>query len=153
MTAARPWPHGSLSSWRVAWPIPIRLETGTYYYWRAFAADPTRRGYYGEVRSFGVIDTSGAPPETEPFAAGPNPMRGSIRIRYALEPSLTSSLAIYDAQGRHVRDLDTVPSESGWREVEWDGRDASGRLVPSGPYWARLRTPAETRTLQIVRVR
>lgn len=134
------------------WPIPARLEDGTYY-WRAFAADPIQRGFYSDVRSFTVIDTSDAPPETAVFTAGPNPMRGSLRIRYALEPTLTSSLAIYDARGRLVRNLETVPSESGWREVEWDGRDEGGRAVPSGSYWARLRTPEDTRTVQIVRIR
>jgi flagellar hook assembly protein FlgD len=79
-------------------------------------------------------------------------MKGSIRIRYAAPPTATSSLAVYDPQGRLLRNLDVVPSASGWREIEWDGRDASGRRVPSGHYWVRLRTPAETRTVQVVRV-
>jgi hypothetical protein len=134
-----------------SWEVSSFLDPGSYS-WRAFAADPAQRGLFSDMLSFSVGDSSVAPPPAALLSAGPNPMKGSIRIRYAAPPTATSSLAVYDPQGRLLRNLDVVPSASGWREIEWDGRDASGRRVPSGHYWVRLRTPAETRTVQVVRV-
>ena len=47
-------------------------------------------------------------------------------------------MAIYDQQGRRVRDLVAGALPSGVHEVNWDGRDAAGRQVPSGLYFYRL---------------
>jgi carboxypeptidase T len=135
-----------------SWRVPETLSPGTYW-WRTFAEDPTQRGLYGEVRSFTVSDSSVIPVPDKELTAGPNPMKDLIHIRYAAPPSLTSSLSIHDARGRLVRRLDVAPSASGWRTVDWDGRDEAGRRVPCGPYWARLRTPEGTRTLQLIRVK
>jgi hypothetical protein len=138
---------GGATSWRVS----RDLAPGVYS-WRAFAADSDQRGYYGAARTFTVSDSSGMPPTDALLSAGPNPMKGSIRIRYAAPPAAISTLAIYDPRGRLVRRLETIPSASGWEEIVWDGRDASDRRAPSGPYWVRLRTAGETRTVQVVRV-
>lgn len=134
------------------WRVPQALSPGRYW-WRAFAEDPSQRGLYGELRSFTVSDSSVVPVPERSLTAGPNPMKDLVHIRYAAVPSLTSSLAIHDARGRLVRRLDADPSVSGWRTVDWDGRDEAGRRVPSGPYWVRLRTPEGTRTLQLIRMK
>ncbi len=49
---------------------------------------------------------------------------------------------IYDVRGRLVRTL-RGPGGAAWvaeLHVDWDGRDRAGRQVPSGRYWARLRS-------------
>lgn len=137
-----------------SWTTPA-LPLGTYY-WRAFAADPHQRGNYSAASRFTVTVVTGA----EDLALGaraavsaePNPARSGVQIRYMLPAVATSRLAIYDPQGRLVRDLRTVPSAAGWHEITWDGTDDAGRKVPSGSYWVRLWTPGETRTVRVVRI-
>jgi hypothetical protein len=46
------------------------------------------------------------------------------------------AIRIFDVSGRLVRSLPVPPGEEGARE--WDGRDAAGRFVPAGLYFARL---------------
>lgn len=130
------------------------LAAGTYY-WRAFAADPHQRGLFGEARGVVVTSTTAvasAPPAGALLLAGPNPAPGGLRIRYLVPAVTTSRLAVYDPQGRLVRRFAIPPSAAGWGEVAWDGRDESGRAVASGSYWVRLWTPAETRTVRVVRI-
>jgi hypothetical protein len=141
-----------VTTWRPATP----LANGTYH-WRAFVEDETQRSLYSLASVIAVNDS--IPIEGEPLgdgpglAAFPNPARDLVHLRVAVPPSHTSELSIVDAAGRRVRVLSLPPSASGWTDITWDGRDAAGRAVASGAYWVRLRTPGETRTLQLVRLR
>ncbi len=81
----------------------------------------------------------------------PNPMSGAaiVRARAMARRGMESAsllraneqLDILDVQGRIVRTLHGRSAVAGVAELrlEWDGRDRSGRRVPSGRYWARLR--------------
>jgi hypothetical protein len=137
-----------------SWQTPA-IPLGTYY-WRAFAADANQRSVFSITSRFTVTTVGDA----GDLAAGartsihadPNPTQSGTLIRYMLPATPTSSLAIYDPQGRLVRSLKTVPSASGWHEIVWDGKDDAGRAVSSGSYWVRLWTPGETRTIRVVRI-
>jgi hypothetical protein len=136
-----------------SWSVPRPLGLGTYY-WRAFAEDPGQRGLYSPVAQFTVTDTT-VPPHLARtvLTAGPNPAKGVVRLRYRVPVSTTSQVAVYDLQGRRVRTFPPDAAEPGWHHLEWDGKDDAGRTVAAGAYWIRLRTPRETRTLQVVRFR
>jgi flagellar hook assembly protein FlgD len=78
----------------------------------------------------------------------PNPSTGAVRIAFARRTGLVR-LDIHDAAGRLVRRLGGVSDE-----MEWDGRNDEGALVPSGTYWIRGVTgQGEVSTSKIVRVR
>jgi flagellar hook assembly protein FlgD len=52
-------------------------------------------------------------------------------------------LDMFDVNGRRVR---TIAGDGGGAtsmQVEWDGRDESGRRVASGRYWVRARRQPE----------
>jgi flagellar hook assembly protein FlgD len=49
-------------------------------------------------------------------------------------------LAIYDAAGRLVRELVDEVLPAGQHQAYWDNRDANGRRVASGVYFAHLRS-------------
>jgi hypothetical protein len=136
-----------------SWTVPLPLAPGTYY-WRSYAADREQRGYYTPPASFTVTDSSvvGWDPSTAHLAVGPNPSKDRLQIRCLIPPSTTHRLGIYDPAGRLVRTLTSVAEGPGWHEVVWDGRSNAGRRVARGSYWVRLWTPAETRTLRVVRV-
>ncbi len=63
-----------------------------------------------------------------PVRAAPNPFRTSTRLTV---PAGTSGLRILDARGRIVRALDVASTTP-----VFDGRDAAGRPLPGGVYWA-----------------
>jgi subtilisin family serine protease len=69
----------------------------------------------------------------------PNPFNPATRLRYDVPHRTRVALHVYDAAGRRVCTL--VPptvQPPGRYDVDWDGRDSSGRRVASGVYFARL---------------
>jgi hypothetical protein len=69
----------------------------------------------------------------------PNPFGLSTVIPYYVAfPGANARLAIFDAQGRLVRKLFDEWKKPGTADVRWDGRDSSGRPVPSGLYFYQL---------------
>lgn len=72
-------------------------------------------------------------------APTPNPSRaGRVTLAFALPTETDARLSLFDARGRHVRTLVDGPRPAGPAFVDWDGRDAAGRAVPAGVYFARL---------------
>ncbi|MEZ4651505.1 MAG: hypothetical protein R3E97_22455 [Candidatus Eisenbacteria bacterium] len=99
--------------------------------------------------------TEGGEPQTSgrsELAAFPNPTPGPVRLAWDGAGLATSErvvrIGIFGVDGRRIRSLapHTLP-------VEWDGRDDSGALVPTGTVFARVETTAglETRTIHVVR--
>ena len=71
-------------------------------------------------------------------APSPNPFNPSTTLAYHVPAGARRvTLAVYDQRGRRVRDLG-ADREDGWQERTWDGRDAEGRILSSGVYFARL---------------
>ncbi|TMQ70121.1 MAG: hypothetical protein E6K80_09540 [Candidatus Eisenbacteria bacterium] len=70
--------------------------------------------------------------------AAPNPARGETRFRYGLPGAAHVSLAVFDQQGRRVRQLVEGRVEAGEHVASWDGRDTAGRQVPTALYFYRL---------------
>ena len=65
-------------------------------------------------------------------------MRESASLRYVLPREMRVSLAIYDASGRRVREIESGVVPAGEHAAVWDGRDASGHRVSTGLYFVRL---------------
>jgi len=87
-------------------------------------------------------------------AAFPNPFNPQTVIPLRLTAEARVSLALFDARGRHVVTLRDEVLPAGRHEVHWDGRDAGGRAVASGTYFAHLRGGMggeQTRALTLVR--
>jgi hypothetical protein len=108
-------------------------------------------------------ERAAASPSALSLSAGPNPTQGAadLELRWALDAGEQPSVAIHDAQGRLVRRLagsawtiDHVAEGSFARgHVMWDGRDAAGRLVPPGVYYARASAAGETSEARVVVIR
>ena len=134
-------------------------------YYRLLKAGAKANGHYVEVWSndvlsyptaFAEADSAGwysllSVPSSPPAVARllfarPNPSRGTVVVRCALEPGASgAALAIYDALGRRVRSI-ALDSTAGpaLRDVAWDGREDSGASAPDGLYYALLREGAST---------
>lgn len=64
-------------------------------------------------------------------------------IPFTLDKAGNVSAAIYDAQGRMVRELlHAAPKNAGRHSLIWDGLDRDGNALPAGDYtWKLLQTP------------
>jgi len=97
-----------------------------------------------------------AAPAANAFALAPpapNPSRAEVRLSLELPSPSGVDAGIYDLSGRRVRTLSSGALSAGRHSLSWDGRDASGRLVTAGVYFARVETPLGVRSRRIVRER
>ncbi|MCC7142423.1 MAG: PQQ-dependent sugar dehydrogenase [Candidatus Eisenbacteria bacterium] len=93
-----------------------------------------------------VAPVSG-PPGLQVF---PNPTTGTFAIAYAGDPTLPTVIAVFDAGGRLVRQLESPAKNA---RVEWDGRDQVGRPVPGGAYLIRATSGEQTVARVAIRLR
>jgi flagellar hook assembly protein FlgD len=70
----------------------------------------------------------------------PNPFRGSTSVNFSLAARGSVDLGIYSVAGVRIRTLVSAELAAGEHTARWDGRDASGRPVGQGVFYARLRT-------------
>jgi len=83
----------------------------------------------------------------------PNPTRGQTSVRFAAPAATDARVEIYSLSGRLVAALDAASGPGGAGAAVWDGRDASGRPVSSGVYFARLVADTESDVEKIVLLR
>jgi len=83
----------------------------------------------------------------------PNPFNPSTSIPYMLERSAHVTIGIYDVSGSRVISLDEGMKASGVHAVIWNGRDASGRALPSGVYFYRFEGFANSPVRKMVLVK
>jgi hypothetical protein len=87
-----------------------------------------------------LLDVPGEGPAARvALSNSPNPGRRSTELEFDLAASERVELVIYDISGRLVRSLAKGTFNAGPHRVRWDGRDAAGRAMVSGIYFARLK--------------
>jgi hypothetical protein len=100
--------------------------------------DPASVTLPGDPASRPTSDISEHFPPTSPeglvlLGNFPNPFNASTRIRIQAGQNEIVRIRIFDLRGVCVRELFTVSRGSKDTDVEWNGLDAQGRQVPSGP--------------------
>jgi len=94
-----------------------------------------------------TVDASGAavdeldrtvPDEFQLSQNFPNPFNSATAIQYYLPKSSKVIITIFNIRGEEIRTLVDVNETAGWKSVEWDGTDRSGRTVNTGVYLYRL---------------
>jgi len=83
----------------------------------------------------------------------PNPSTGDLLFEYRLQAPAVVTLKIYDASGALVRLLADGVQTTGSHRVPWDGRGASGNVLPRGVYLMRIETEAGTATGKVILAR
>jgi CHU_C Type IX secretion signal domain len=81
--------------------------------------------------------------------AYPNPFRSELILEIATPNRAPAEWAVYDVTGHKIW---SGIAPAGAARHQWDGRDRSGRLVPSGTYFYRLQSGAHEATGRIVKV-
>jgi hypothetical protein len=120
-------------------------------------ADRVERGVSVDLKLDDLTDTtfvSPPPPpgvfESRSLVVDPNPSPGQCVLRFSLAAPRRGSLVVFDAGGREVCALESGSFSAGGHAPLWDGRDAAGRAVPDGVYFARLRLDQGIETRRIV---
>jgi len=84
----------------------------------------------------------------------PNPFNPATTIRFDIpafpQPDLEVQLAVYNVLGELVTRLYTGSMTPGSYRLEWNARDAAGRLLPAGIYYAVLKAGYYRRTIRLV---
>jgi len=75
--------------------------------------------------------------------AYPNPFSTGTAIDLELATPAAARLDVFDVAGRRVRHM-ALPEAVGSLRVEFDGRDDSGKLLPSGVYFYRVLAAGQT---------
>jgi hypothetical protein len=88
-----------------------------------------------------VSDDNATRPEDHGLVSNyPNPFNRGTVVRFTLARSEAVELTVYNLLGEKVATLCDRVLTAGLQEIRWDGRDNSGRDLPSGSYLYRLRT-------------
>lgn len=130
------------------------LDPTRSYYWSVQSIDASLAG--SPFASEGIsVDAENAstvdlPRRVELVGNYPNPFNPTTTIRYTLPEAQPVRLTVYNVLGAEVAVLVDGQQPAGRHEAAWNGRDASGKLVPSGLYLYRLETPGQTRSRKMV---
>jgi hypothetical protein len=138
--------------------IVTDAQSARYSYVQTFP----QSGMGNVVDSFTILPgagTTGTDPMADPARRTwirdvvPNPARETSSLSFELARGGDVRLAIYDAAGRLVRNLLVAPLPPGEHRADWDGRDASGRRVASGIYFAKLACGDRVDSVKMLRMR
>ena len=83
----------------------------------------------------------------------PNPFNPATTISFSLAAQSNVRLDVHDVGGRLVRRLLETTLPGGDHTAKWDGRSDTGRMLPSGQYFARLTMDSSTQVRKMVLVR
>ena len=84
------------------------------------------------------------------FAAPrPNPVAGATTFAFDLPQAARVSLDLFDLNGRRLAHVVDGDQPAGRHQVSWAPRDAEGRRLPAGLYFARFTTGGFTRTRRL----
>lgn len=81
-----------------------------------------------------------APPAFRLHPVRPNPAAGPLTLVFDLPADARVDVEVFALRGERVRSLLAAERPAGRHQVRWDGTDETGRPVPDGVYFARVRS-------------
>jgi hypothetical protein len=124
-------PISPIQTWNYIWSFPswdIDYRDGLLYTCnREFGFSIINAGLLTTVDDPQVV-----PPAGHRFTCYPNPFRTSTTLKFDLEAATKLSLDVYNLRGQLVRKLFHGTKSQGEHTLGFDGRDESGRTLPSG---------------------
>jgi hypothetical protein len=104
--------------------------------------------------TFRLLEVAGVPEAPSlALTAFPNPFNPRATIALEAPAPGKARLTVHDLRGRRVRQLWDRDVAAGPLQVQWDGRDDTGRDVPSGAYLVRAEIGAAEAVTRIVLAR
>jgi hypothetical protein len=106
-----------------------------------------------ETQSTASVDPGGSGSGLALTRRGPSPSQGPVMLSFALPHPAAVRLAIFDVNGRRVRELVSGVQPGGTHDVTWDLRDEQGQRLPAGVCFARLEVDGQALSAKLVTVR
>jgi hypothetical protein len=128
---------------------------GCLFAWEDFRNGPNSDVYAYRVTSIGtaVAGSSAPAAPVRLYPARPNPFNPHTVLSFRLDQAGPVRLALFDVQGRMVRELVNGPRPAGTQDVTWDGTDARGTACASGVYFALLQAGGTRRQTAVTLLR
>ncbi|HET9952760.1 MAG TPA: FlgD immunoglobulin-like domain containing protein [Candidatus Eisenbacteria bacterium] len=128
---------------------------GCIFAWEDFRNAPTTDIYAYRVTSIGTAVEGWTAPAApiRLYPARPNPFNPHTVISFRLDQAGPVRLALFDVQGRLVRELLRGQRPAGLNDVAWDGTDSRGAPCASGVYFALLQAGSTRRQTSITLLR
>jgi M6 family metalloprotease-like protein len=145
-STAPDWKTGAIFGARLS------LATAGTYSYQFLASDGLQEvRFLAAPRSGPTVGTAPAGALAVSGAAA-QPLAGGASVTYALSAPADMEVVVLNIAGRLIAQLPAGPQEAGVRTLQWNGRNQSGSLVPSGVYLIRLtaRTPDGAQTQTVV---
>ena len=123
---------------------------------RAVARDAAGNRGWDESAEFAILGATTDTPLAARFHLGPcvpNPFNPRAEIRYVAPRDGPVRVSVHDLRGRRVRELVHEHRPAGAHAAVWNGRDDSGRDLPSGVYYVRARSSDGEAFLKVTLVR
>ncbi len=96
--------------------------------------------YSGRMTLHGPVKVVGTTPVAYTLEQNyPNPFNPETRISFLLKEAGSVNLTVYNLNGQEIRSLVTKQLPAGTHSCSWDGRNNSGKVVPTGTYLYTLR--------------
>jgi flagellar hook assembly protein FlgD len=140
-----------VASWNGRDSLGALAPTGNYSYSIRIT---DQAGNIGNVNGAGFAVVTDSTPPTLSVVAMPNPFRISIdkvlNIRYTVNEAVRAEIEVLNSANQVVRYLGAQQVNAGIYNVLWDGRNATGNVVPTpGTYTARIRATDPANTLSV----
>ena len=97
----------------------------------------------------GITEQTSAEPQNY-LSAYPNPATEKVTLGFNTENKEMVRLAVYDIQGKKVKDLINQTLGKGAHTADWDLTSPDGKKVEKGIYFARLLNAAQAGSVKIV---
>lgn len=144
-------------AWQTAYATAPSMRPAFVNHYLADEAGGPRGDAAAPMLATGIEDAPEAPVPAGPTLAlsnYPNPFETETTIAFVLSGGHpVVELAVFDLQGRRVRQLLQQPLPAGNYTVRWDGTFETGTRAPSGTYFCRLRAGDQRATHVLTLVR
>jgi hypothetical protein len=87
---------------------------------------------------------------TELIGNYPNPFNPATNIKFVMSESGHVKIDIYNSKGQKIITIVDEQKEAGNYSVVWNGKDDSGKNVPSGVYFSKMRSAKYTATRKMI---
>ncbi len=137
------------------------VTNGITYWYKLINVDLNgKKTVYGPVSAIPMLQiqrlssNENLPSKFTIYPNYPNPFNPRTTIRFDIPAGIDNpvpvNLSVYNASGQQIRVLYNNPTPSGSYTIEWDGRNHSGTRMPSGIYFAVLKTPDYQKCIKMI---
>ncbi len=145
----------SLQSVPDEWTIRFYLDGGAWYVQDQGSYShylPEAGSYSGRIAIYNhpVSNENLIDSPVSRLKAYPNPFNPDVTISFNMPSAVDCNVDIYNIRGQKVKSLHKGLLSAGDHNLRWNGTDNKNRSVASGIYFARIKTPRQSRNIKMM---